>query len=144
MSPYEHVQILQRPDQPPWFSTGLPVLETNLPPPSTPPPPITTSGSVRTHRASMYSNTGSIFSEASNSKYPSYHGDETPGTPPPSGAFLPYEYDPTDDLEKPFTNPSSPTSGFVSWSMGGSAVFNMTAAALAADTKTQISNRLVP
>lgn len=43
-----------------------------------------------------------------------------------------------------FANPSSPTSGFVSWSMGGSEVFNMTAAALVADRKTQVSNRLVP
>lgn len=69
-----------------------------------PPPPIVASiGSARTHRLSMYSTTGSIFSEASNSKYPSrYGGDESsPSTPPPSGAFLPYEYDPTDDLEKP-------------------------------------------
>ena len=67
-----------------------------------PPPPIASSGSVRTHRVSMYSTTGSMFSEASSSKYPSRQGgDETPGTPPSSGAFLPYEYDPTDDLEKP-------------------------------------------
>jgi len=68
-----------------------------------PPPPIASTGTVRTHRASVYSTTGSIFSEASDSKYkyPSPHGDETPGTPPLSGAFLPYEYDPTDDLEKP-------------------------------------------
>ena len=43
-----------------------------------------------------------------------------------------------------FANPSSPTSGFVSWSMGGAEVFNMTAAALVADPKTQVSNRLVP
>ena len=45
--------------------------------------------------------TGSIFSEASDSKYPVRHTDDSPSTPPPSGAFLPYEYDPTDDLEKP-------------------------------------------
>ena len=43
-----------------------------------------------------------------------------------------------------FANPGSPTGGFVSWSMGQSEVFKMTAAALAADSKTQISNRLVP
>src|SRR5258708_29962235 len=49
----------------------------HLLPPLALPPPITTSGSVHTHRASMYSNTGSIFSKASNLKYPSYHGDET-------------------------------------------------------------------
>jgi hypothetical protein len=66
-----------------------------------PPPPIASSGSIRTHRMSMYSSTGSIFSEASDSKYPSRHADDAPSTPPPSGAFLPYEYDPTDDLEKP-------------------------------------------
>jgi len=66
-----------------------------------PPPPIASIGSARTHRLSVYSTTGSIFSEVSDSKYPSRHGDETPGTPPASGAFLPYEYDPTDDLEKP-------------------------------------------
>jgi hypothetical protein len=43
-----------------------------------------------------------------------------------------------------FANPSSPTDGFISWSMGGSEVFKMTAAALVADRKTQVSNRLVP
>ena len=68
----------------------------------TPPPPIANSASVRTHRVSVYSSTGSIFSEASDSKYPSRQGDDSPGTPPlGSGRFLPYEYDPTDDLAKP-------------------------------------------
>ena len=67
----------------------------------TPPPPIANTGSVRTHRVSVYSSTGSILSEASDSKYPSRQGDDSPSTPPPSGRFLPYEYDPTDDLEKP-------------------------------------------
>ncbi len=67
----------------------------------TPPPPIATTGTSRSHRASVYSSTGSILSEASDSKYPSRQGDDSPSTPPPSGRFLPYEYDPTDDLEKP-------------------------------------------
>jgi hypothetical protein len=67
-----------------------------------PPPPIATPGGIRTPRASVYSSNGSIFSEVSDSKYPSRYPDDSPGTPPPStGAFLPYEYDPTDDLEKP-------------------------------------------
>lgn len=65
-----------------------------------PPPPIASTGSLRAHRASVYSSTGSIFSEA-DSKYPQRHGDDSPSTPPPSGRLLPYEYDPTDDLEKP-------------------------------------------
>lgn len=43
-----------------------------------------------------------------------------------------------------FANPSSPGDGFISWSMGGSEVFKMTAAALVADRKTLVSNRLVP
>lgn len=43
-----------------------------------------------------------------------------------------------------FANPSSPTDGFISWSMGGSEVFKMTGAALVADSKTLVSNRLVP
>jgi hypothetical protein len=67
-----------------------------------PPPPVASSGTWRGQRASVYSSTGSIFSEAADSKYPSRQGDDSPSTPPPpSGAFLPYEYDPTDDLEKP-------------------------------------------
>lgn len=43
-----------------------------------------------------------------------------------------------------FANSDSPMDGFISWSMGGSEVFKMTAAALIADRKTQVSNRLVP
>lgn len=43
-----------------------------------------------------------------------------------------------------FANPGSPTTGSISWSMGGSEMFKMTAAALVANDKTQISNRLVP
>ena len=43
-----------------------------------------------------------------------------------------------------FADPSSPSNGFISWSMGGSEVFKMTAAALVADRKTLVSNRLVP
>ena len=43
-----------------------------------------------------------------------------------------------------FANPSSPSDGFISWSMGGSEMFKMTAAALVADPKTLVSNRLVP
>ena len=68
----------------------------------TPPPPIANTGSLRAHRVSVYSSNGSIFSEASDSKYPSRQGEDSPSTPPPgSGRFLPYEYDPTDDLAKP-------------------------------------------
>ena len=43
-----------------------------------------------------------------------------------------------------FADPSSPNDGFISWSMGGSEAFKMTAAALVADRKTLVSNRLVP
>ena len=43
-----------------------------------------------------------------------------------------------------FANSDSPMDGFISWSMGGSEVFKMTAAALIADRKTPLSNRLVP
>ena len=66
-----------------------------------PPPPVAGASSWRAHRVSVYSSTGSIFSTASDSKYPARQGDDSPSTPTPSGAFLPYEYDPTDDLEKP-------------------------------------------
>jgi hypothetical protein len=43
-----------------------------------------------------------------------------------------------------FANPSAPTNGYISWSMGGSEVFKMTAPALVKDSNTGVSSRLVP
>jgi beta-glucan synthesis-associated protein KRE6 len=43
-----------------------------------------------------------------------------------------------------FANPNSPSDGFISWSMGITEVFKLTASALVADTKTKVSKRLVP
>ncbi|KAG8834421.1 hypothetical protein FRC17_008992 [Serendipita sp. 399] len=61
-------------------------------------PPVTTN-SRRASRFSTLSSTGSsVFGD---SKYPVPAGEDGTLTPPPSGAFLAYEYDPSLDLEAP-------------------------------------------
>lgn len=70
------------------------------PPMSTLAPPGTTN-SRRASRFSTLSSSNSMYSVFGDSKYPMPAGEDGTLTPPPSGAFLAYEYDPSWDLDAP-------------------------------------------
>lgn len=63
-------------------------------------PPVTTN-SRRASRFSTLSSANSTYSVFSDSKYPAPAREDGSLTPPPSGAFLPYEYDPSWDQDAP-------------------------------------------
>lgn len=68
------------------------------PPMSTLTPPMTTNSRRASRFSTISSSQNSIFSD---SKYPNLAREEGSLTPPPSGAFLPYEYDPSWDQDLP-------------------------------------------
>ncbi|KIM24883.1 glycoside hydrolase family 16 protein [Serendipita vermifera MAFF 305830] len=63
-------------------------------------PPVTTT-SRRASRFSTLSSANSTYSVFSDSKYPAPAREDGTLTPPPSGAFEPYEYDPSWDQDAP-------------------------------------------